>query len=387
MTIGIDGHNLEGERTGVGRYLINLLNQWGRLDLPRDLEFVLYFKKEIPSDLKPADKFKKKLLKAPFGIQSNALFMHWLLPQAAQKDKVDVLFCPGYLAPVFYSGKIALTLHDIIYQARPDLYNWPSSWDKILLRKFSQISAKKAQVIFTPSEFSKKEVIKHYRAMSAKVLTTPLAADESFQLINDEDSLFQVKKKYQIKDRFIFYIGSIFNRRHLPEIIRAFKKIAEKISGYQLLIIGANHTSPFIDVDGLIEKVNQGLEHPAVLRYDYLSGRDLAALYNAADLLVWLSDYEGFGLPVLEAMACGTPVVTSFYGSIPEVAGDSAIYIKNNSDIEEIYQAVYQGLFNRNLREDLVRRGLAQAKKFSWKRCAGQTLETLIQCCAGRGSI
>jgi glycosyltransferase involved in cell wall biosynthesis len=383
MTIGIDGHNLEGQRTGVGRYLVSLLNQWDKLDLPRDLEFILYFKKEVPNDLELTDKFRKKLLKAPFGIQSNALFMHWLLPRAAQEDKADVLFCPGYLAPIFYSGKIALTLHDIIYQARPDLYNWPSFWDKILLKKFSQISAKKAQVIFTPSEFSRREVIKHYQVAPTKVLATPLAVDGSFKRINDEDSLSQVKKKYQVKDRFVFYIGSIFNRRHLPEIIRAFEKIAKKMPNYQFLIIGANHTSPFINVNGLVGKVNQVLERPAVLRYDYLSGKDLVSLYNAADLLVWLSDYEGFGLPVLEAMACGTPVVTSPLSSIPEVAGDAAIYVRDSSDVEEIYRAIYQGLIDEVLRKDLIRRGLAQAKKFSWERCAQQTLKALVQCRTG----
>ncbi len=378
MKIGIDAHNLEGQPTGVGRYLINLLEQWDKFDLPPDLKFVLYFKKEIPDSLELSDNiFARKLLKAPFGLQSNAFFMHYLLPQAAKKDKVDILFCPGYIAPIFYQGKIALTLHDIIYQARPDLYNWPGFWDRILLREFSRISARKARIIFTVSEFSKKEILKHYQVTANKVFVISLAADESFRQTSNHDKLAEFKKKYQIKDKFIFCIGSIFNRRHLPETIKAFEKIANRLPNYQFLVVGVNHTAPFIDIDGLVKEANQKLGRQAVLRQDYLKGRDLVALSNAADLLVWLSDYEGFGLPVLEAMACGTPVVTSLLGSIPEVVGDSAVYVKDSRNIKEISWAIYRGLTNEDLRQKLIKQGLARAKRFSWRRCAKKTLASL----------
>jgi len=378
MRIGIDAHNLEGQRTGVGRYLISLLNEWNKFDLSEDLKFILYFKDQVPEDLNLSDGFfEKKVLKKPF-LKSNALFVHFSLPWAAKRDKIDILFCPGYIAPVFYRGKIALALHDIIYQARPDLYNWPSFWDKILLRKVSQMSARKAKTIFVPSEFSKKEVLRCYGVNQNKVFNIPLAVDESFKQIDDQKILENIKNKYQIKDKFIFYIGSIFNRRHLPEIMKAFKSIALKLTDYQFLIVGANHTSPFIDIDELARDVNQKLGRPAILRQDYLTGKDLVPLYNATDLLVWLSDYEGFGLPVLEALACGTLVVTSPMSSIPEVAGESAIYIKDSTNVKEIIQAIDQGLINQELRQNLTKKGLEQARKFSWQRCARKTLDTLL---------
>ena len=374
MKIGIDAHYLEGQRTGVGRYLINLLKEWNKFDLPQELKFVLYFKKEIPKDIELSDKFERKLLKT----SSNALFIHYFLPKAAKKDKVDILFCPGYIAPIFYKGKIALTLHDIIYEAWPDLYNWPGFWDRILLKRVSRLAAQKAEIIFVPSEFSKKEVLEHYQVNPKKVFVTLEAADSCFKQITDQNKLEEFKKKYQIKDKFVFYIGSIFNRRHLPEIIKAFEKIGSKLPNYQFLIIGVNHTSPFIDIDGLIRGVNQQLRRPAILRQDYLAERDLVALYNTADLLIWLSDYEGFGLPILESMACATPVITSSFGSLPEVAGHAAIYIQDSKNINEISQAIEQGLFDKNLRQRLIKQGLAQAKKFSWQRCAKQTLDALL---------
>jgi len=378
MRIGIDAHNLEGQRTGVGRYLVSLLNEWNKFDLSKDLKFILYFKDQIPEGLNLSDEFfEKKVLGNSF-FKSNVLFVHFFLSRAAKHDKIDILFCPGYISPVFYKGKIALALHDIIYQARPDLYNWPSLWDKILLKKVSQISARKAKTIFVPSEFSKKEVLRCCKVDSSKVFNIPLAVDQSFKQIDDKEILKSVKNKYQIKDKFIFYIGSIFNRRHLPEMIKAFENIALKFADYQFLIIGTNHTSPFDDIDELARSVNQKLGRPAILRQDYLTGKDLVPLYNAANLLVWLSDYEGFGLPVLEALACGTLVITSPMSSIPEVAGESAIYVKDSTNVEEITRAIDQGLTNQELRQNLIRKGLEQARKFSWKRCAQQTLDALV---------
>ncbi|MFH1551502.1 MAG: glycosyltransferase family 1 protein [bacterium] len=379
MLIGIDAHNLEGQRTGVGRYLINLLEQWNKFDLPKDLKFILYFKKEIPKDLVLKDSvFEKKILRAPFGLQSNAVFTHWLLCWSAKKDKLDILFCPAYVAPIFYRGKIALTLHDISYEAHPELYNWKSIFDRILLKKFSRISAKKAKVIFAPSEFSKKEVIKYYNIDAKKILVTPEGVDKSLKQIIDARKIEEIKKKYKIKNKFIFYIGSIFSRRHLPEVIMAFKKIAEQMPEYQFLIAGNNHTSPFIDIDELVRKVNQELGYQVILRQDYLDNRDLAVFYSVAELLIWLSDYEGFGLPVLESMACGAPVITSEKTSIPEVAGQSVIYVQDSTNIEEIYQAIYKGLTDKQLRQNLIKQGLEQSKKFSWKKCAEQTLEGMF---------
>ena len=361
MRIGIDGHNLEGKRTGVGRVLFNILQEWDNLN-PRSLEFILYFKKEIP-ELNLSNRFEKKLLNS----NSNALFMHWSVCWQATKDKLDILFCPNYVSPIFYFKKTALILHDIIYQVHPEWYNWPSVWDKILLKKFSKISAKKAQVIFTPSEFTRQEVIKHYQVNPNKVVTTLWSTDKDFKQISDQSRLEEIKKKYQIKDKFIFYIGSIFTRRHLSEVIKAFRSLSNKIPNYQFLIVGVNY----------VNISEQEFNHEKILYQEYLSGKDLVELYNAADLTIYLSDYEGFGLPILESMACGTPVVTSNKTSIPEVAGQAAIYIQDNSNIQEIKEGIYKGLIDQRLRQDLINSGLAQASKFSWLKSAQKMLDAL----------
>jgi len=364
MKIGIDCHNLETFRTGAARYLMNLLKHWAN----ENHEFILYFKNKIPADIPNSDNFQKKILKN----SSNALFVHYSLCRAATKDKVDILFCPAYVAPIFYGRKIALVLHDIIYEARPDLYNWPSIFDKILLKKVSKISAKKAKIIFTCSQFSKKEILKHYKVDPKKVFVVPLAADKKFKNVGSRTS--NTKRKYGIKDRFIFYVGDILKRRFVIETIKAFEKVlarrslgeggADKLPNYQFLIVGKNYTGQQINQNKIIHK-------------DYVDEEDLLLLYNAADLFIWLSSYEGFGLPPLEAMACGTPVITTKMGSLPEAVGDSAIFVKNPEDIEEISQAIYKGLTDKNLQEELIKKGLEQAKKFSWQKTAEETLKIL----------
>jgi len=347
MKIGIDCHNLEGRRTGTARYLMNLLKYWGK----ENTEFVLYFKNKIPDDIPESNNFQKKIIES----KSNALFMHYFLPKAAKKDGIDILFCPNYIAPVFYNGDSALVLHDIIYEARPDLYNWPSIFDRILLKKVSKISARKAKMIFTCSQFSKNEIIKYYKIDAKKIHVIPLAADEKFKKIEHATP----------KKKFVLYVGDIIKRRFVLETIKAFKKISDKLPDYKFLIIGQNRLGQQIGQNKIIYK-------------DYISEDELVLLYNTADLFVWLSEYEGFGLPPLEAMACGTAVLSTKKTSLAEVLGDYPISVENPEDIDEISEKILKVLEDENLRNELIKKGFERAQKFSWQKTAEETLKILL---------
>lgn len=366
MRIGVDCHNLEGNRTGVARYLINLLKHWEQIQSHNSnygtVKFFLYFKSDIPNDIPKSNNFQNTILKS----KSNALFMHYFLPKAAKKDKLDVLFCPGYVAPVFYRGKIALTLHDIIYQARPDLYEWPSVIDKILLKKVSKISTKKAEIIFTCSQFSKDEIIKYYKVNPKKVFAIPLAVDEKFKNVGGLASRTKRRK-------FIFYVGAIIKRRFVHKVIEAFKIISEtspkrakRVEGYKFLVVGKNYTNSSIEGNNIIYK-------------EYINDDDLLLLYNNADLFIWLSEYEGFGFPPLEAMACGTPVLSTKKTSLAEVLGEYPIWVENPNNLSEISDKMIRILSDNNLKDKLIESGLKQAKKFSWKKTAEKTLQILTQ--------
>ncbi len=389
MTIAIDARSLEGQKTGVGRYLINLLKYWKG---EKDLRFILYFQNSIPEDkILKSRNFIKKIIKNPINLKSNAFWQHFTLLAALKKDHPIFFFSPSYLLPFFCSIKSAVTIHDISYEARPE---WFSLSNRILLRKMSFCAAKKAEIIFTPSNFSKNEIIKYYKVNPEKIKVTPLGVGESFKKksvqflpqnnsaavqdnykFDDSEKIKKIKEKYGIKNKFVFYIGSIFNRRHLSKIIKAFEKL--NLPDYQFLIIGKNHTYPFVDIEKQIQKTNNFLKRNAIIKKDYLFDEDLILIYNFASLFIWLSDYEGFGLPILESMASATPVITNKTGSIPEVAGDAAIFVKNTTDTEEISQAIYKGLTDENLRKDLIEKGFQQVKKFSWEKCARETLDSI----------
>lgn len=406
IKIAIDCHNLEGNRTGVGRYLWNLLREWtnwagsdpAQSWGPRsslDMEFFLYFKNEIPQDIKElASAGFLKLHIRVLGSGSNAFHKHFYLPRAAARDKVDMLFCPDYVLP-FYMGfrkphiKTAVTLHDIIYEARPSEYSWPSLVDKILLKWASKQSAKKADVIFCPSDFTKNEIVKYYEVNREKVRITKLAPDPIFRKVDfNDDSLLHnnlhnkrwetVKSKYGIDSNFIIFVGSIFNRRFLPQKIEGFTEFAKNNSDFKFLIIGKNHTSPFQDVGSLISKANNELKREAIIWIEFLDDdNDLAYFYNKAYVTLWLSSYEGFGLPLLESMACGTPVITSKTGALPEVAGESALYIDKPGDSGEISNTLNFIARNKNALEELSKKGLERARMFSWEKAAKETMDAI----------
>ncbi len=378
MLIGIDARSLEQNQTGVGRYLNNLLEQWACSTRHR---FILYFKDKIPPIgilSKPC--YEKKILNATFEIfglasfsaNSNAIFQHWLLPREAKKDKIDLLFSPAYILPFGYRGKAAVTIHDVSYEVFSENLSFA---DNLLLRKISKVSAKNAAAILTVSDFSKNEIIKHYGIPAGKIFVTPLGADRKFLDAKKSRRFETVAAKFGISDKFILSVGTIFNRRHIENLIAAFTAAAEKIKDYQLVIIGKNHTEPHIDILGKISGLNMRLNRNAILQYDSVSGDDLAALYANAKMMVYLSDYEGFGLPPLEAALAETPVITSDIPAIREIMGNSALFIKNNADNNEITEAIMSIISNDNLCAELIQSGLERAKSFNWSDCAKKTME------------
>ena len=395
MRIAIDCHNLEGNRTGVGRYLWNVLREWYKLtgSDPVSLELFLYFKNEIPKDLDAMDRPYMERRESHIRVLdagSNAVYKHLRLPLAVFRDKADVLFCPDYVLPIlkFKKCKTAVTIHDIIYEARPAEYSWPSFADKILLKWASKRSAKKADVIFFPSNFTKSEIEKYYKINSKKITVTRLAPDPIFRKpdfskireIGYAEKWSGIKKKYRIGDNFVFFVGSIFNRRFLPKTVDAFKEFARERDDFQFLIIGKNHSSPYQDIGAVIKNTNSEMGREAVVWHEFIrNDDDLVFLYNKALATVWVSSYEGFGLPILESMACGTPVITSRGSSLEEVGGDSAIYIKDPGNIREISMALSKLSNDNNYRLDLSRKCLEYTRKFSWQNTAMATLDCLLR--------
>lgn len=371
MIIAIDARSLEDNKTGVCRYLTGLLKYWKN---NKEHKFVLYFKDEIPDyDLLNSDNFESKSLKNLFGFSGNFFFQHFLLPYQLKKDKADFFFSPFYLKPFYCPVKSSIVLHDISYEAHPEWFDLKS---QIILKTLSKFSAKTADKIFTVSNYSKDEIIKFYNINSDKITVTHLAPDDNFTKIDDAAKIKNLKEKYGL-NKFILCVGSIFNRRHISEIIEAFEKIARKRKNYQLLIIGKNHTHPFVDIDSKIKTANDNFGRNAIIHLDFVDEEELLVFYGLCEIGVYLSDYEGFGLPALEAQFFGKPVITSHNSSLIEVGGDSVEFVKENT-ADEIYNSLEKIISDEDCRLDLIKRGNENLKRFSWKRCAEETLNKVF---------
>lgn len=372
MRIAIDARSLEGDKTGVGRYLENLLRMWAER---KDCEFILYFKEEIPKrDFLDSEVFTLKKLENPLGFSSNFFFQHVLLPYSLKKDRADFFFSPFYLRPFFCPVRSAIVLHDISYEAHPE---WFDSKSQFILRTLSKFSARRADIIFTVSQYSKGEIIKYYDTDPDKIVVTPLAPDSSFRLEEDAEKIRKIKDKYGLS-KFIFCVGTFFARRHIPEIIGAFDRFSEKDDSCQLCLVGKNKTFPFVDIDKMINDANEGSEEKKIVHADFLEEDELMALYSSCGAVVYLSDYEGFGLPVVEAQFFDKPVISSNNTSLAEVGGDSVEFVEHNQ-AEDIAAAFERVLGDDDHRELLIAKGKENIKRFSWRKCADTTLSSILK--------
>ncbi|KKU80721.1 MAG: Mannosyltransferase [Parcubacteria group bacterium GW2011_GWA2_47_8] len=372
MKIGIDAHNLEHPGKtgpGVARYLEGLLSQWAG-DIGKQHEFLLYFKDEIPKDLPKASQFKPLIVDRK-GPRSTALYYNVWLPSRAYRDKLDLLFLPLYMQPISYLGKTAVTIHDISYRVHPEWF--PMLRYQVPLRALTYWAITRADVLLTVSEYSKSEIVSYYGVDQKKIHAIHLGVDQKFKQLPTARAL--IAKKYGINKHFLFYIGTIFNRRHVFETIKAFPRIADDLPQYQLLISGRDHTNPAQHIDELIRTVNDISGRELVLRRDFIPEEDLVPLFNEASLYVWPSTYEGFGLSPVEAMACGCPVLSTNHTALKETVGDCGFLVKQPDDVAELANVLRTALIDERKRTTLIKKGLQQASTFSWERTAHETLQ------------
>jgi len=368
MLIGIDCHHIQDQR-GIERYVLNLLNFFKK---ERDCNFILYVADKASAQKIPkSDNFKIKILKG--AISSTALFQHWLLPRQARKDKIDLLFSPSYFLPIFYRDKTALTIHDIIYEVHPEWFNFRSFWDKILITWIAKKSAYKTDVILTPSSFTKEEIVKHYNISPKKIHVFKLAPDKIFNQKKDRKS---VKGKYDIQSNFFILSASLFKRRCILETLIAFKKIAENHDDFQLLILGKDLSGG--NIGDLIIKTNKELRRKAIIYINkFIDSEELASLYKEAYAVIYLSTYEGFGLPVIEAMSCGVPAICGNAESLKEISNKNCFWVEDPRKIEEISKTMEEAVTNKKRYGEIKKKGQKRANEFSWKECSKKTLSLL----------
>ena len=322
--------------------------------------------------LRPAN----ALLRIPFG-----------LPWASLRGSFDLLHVT-YNAPPLNPCPTVVTIHDISFEHYPQFF---SPRDLLILKTLVPLSARRAAHILTVSQHAKQEIVDRYGLPPDKITVTYEAAGEQFRPIDDPDSLQAVRTTYGIGEGpFVLALGNLQPRKNIARLVEAFAMVARKVISQRndfsqsdvisRLVIAGKAQWRESEVFQAVQQA--GLEGRVVFP-GYVDDVDLPALYSAATVFVYPSLYEGFGLPPLEAMACGTPVISTRAASLPEVVGDAALLVEP-TDTAALAQALHAVLTQPALHADLCERGLSRAAQFSWERCAAETLAVYADVLAAR---
>jgi glycosyltransferase involved in cell wall biosynthesis len=373
MIIGIDARLAVNKPRGMGKYILNLLQSLEILDKKNN--YILYIDKPDFNNVLPqTHNFRvKKLFPANY-----LLWEQLVLPRQAIKDGIDILHCTANTSPVFLnkSTKLIVTIHDVMYLKDSALL--PNS--NVMYQRLGSVyrsvivtkTIRNANKIITVSNFSKSDILYHFPSLQQKsIVTTYEAADAAFRILDSEYSSKIIKNRFNLAGKYLLTLGGTDPRKNTKLVIQAFSNLKQtKNIDEKLVIVGIPNwkQSEFYHLACSLQCENN------VIFTDYVTQEELVCLYNCATLFLYPSLYEGFGIPPLESMVCGTPVITSNTTSIPEIVGDAALQIDPNSQ-EELEAAVYKLLVDHSLRDNLIQRGLARAKQFSWRRMAEETLD------------
>lgn len=373
MKIGLNGRYLGPDKNGVARYLFSLLEQWS-LHAKHHTFYV--YNPSIRLDVADEAIFQDhshmilRTLPRPFFTHSFHLWYNWTLPRAIRDDGIDFFFSPDYFLPPLPKRLCtSMTIHDVSYLAHPE---WFPLYYRAYCWLYSRRPAARTNCLLTVSEYSKQEILRYIPIPESRIRVTPEAVDPKFRPgSRDTDALSALG----INKPYFLFVGKILNRRHLLETLQAFQ-IFLRLPGaptFQFAIRGKNETSPRQDIESFVKSINQEFGEKTVVFLPYLEDAKLIKCYQGAHAFFYLSSYEGFGLPVLEALATGTPTVTMSTTSIPEVAGDAAFYV-DPKDASGIAQLMYRLATDNMFRSQSTEKSLVQARRFSWENTARDTL-------------
>jgi glycosyltransferase involved in cell wall biosynthesis len=296
-------------------------------------------------------------------IWSNAV-----LPKLLEKNKVDIYHSLKHVTAFRMKAKKIITFHGghTLYLF-PEIYKW---YDLMYWKSSYSVAIQKYDRVITVANAEKQYLIQNLGFPENKFRVTYLAADDRFQIIRDKNKLHEVRKKFNLPDHFILYVGQLHPRKNLESVIKAYYEAHDRLKTKpKLVIIGRGNS---VYSEKLINLAKELEIMDDVLFLGHVS-YDLPCVYNLADLFLLPSYHEGFGIVLIEAMACGVPVITSEIEDLREVAGDSAILI-NPTNVSEIAAAIVKVLSSDEFRCSLVKKGLERAKLFSWDRCAKETI-------------
>jgi len=374
IIIGIDGNEAnQKNRVGIGQFAFNIISQLEKID--KENQYFIYLKEKPLSDLpKERPGWQYKI----FG--PSKFWTQGVLPIKlfTQREKLDVFYSPSHYAPRFSPFPIIISIMDLWHHYHPEQF---AKKDLYQLINWERYSVRKASRIVTISEFSKSEIIKFYNYPANRIIVA-YPGYTSFDIKNknekisklDAEAIKNTKKKYKIEGNYLLYLGTLQPKKNLLGLIEAFKVL---ITNYQLPITLVISGKKGWLYEEIFRKVKELELENKVIFTDFIEESEKPYLILGAKCFVMPSFYEGFGIPVLEAMSLGIPVAISNTSSLPEIGGKAAFYF-NPENPPEIAQTILRVIkLSQSEREKVTKAGFNQAKKFSWEKCAGKVLKSI----------
>lgn len=372
MRIGIDISRTVGQMVGVGRYAQELV--LALADIDKENEYLLY-PQFWQCFQPPGTSFDWIPRQANFRIYSSwmprRMVFEWMhktqWPQDYLLGSPDLVHSVAFTSPPLKKGKLVVTIPDMTFETHPQFH-----FDENIkfCREQSRLAARRADLIIAVSEQTKHDIIHILGIPAERIRVTYLAASSVYKPFKDQNEVREVLNKHGVNTPYILFVGAIEPRKNIAGLIRAYDSLDAGLKEtFKLFIIGASGWHN-VEVYNLVSEL--GLQEK-VKFLGFVPDEDLVFFYNGASVFVYPSFYEGFGIPVVEAMACGAPVITSNTSSLPEVVGEAGIMI-DPGDIQGIADAMSKVLTDSSLQEELQKKSLERAKQFSWRRCAAETL-------------
>jgi glycosyltransferase involved in cell wall biosynthesis len=371
MRIGIDATALPPRPVGAGNYIIELIRSLERLEVAH--EFVVFAQPHgrelIGIAARPGFEWAMIPERSP---AHRLVWEQAAFPRLVARARLDLLHSLHYTRPMRLPCASVVTFHDMTFFLFPQLHTLSK---RLYFPQAIRLSARKANALIADSESTRRDAIRLLRISPEKIYTVPLGVSPAFHPVLDAHRLEIVRQRYSLPEHFILYVGLVEPRKNLPMLLRAYQRLQE-----QLRLHVSPELIPLVIVGRFgwrIEQVFELVETLAIKENVHFSGyipaEDLPIVYNLADVFVYPSLYEGFGLPPLEAMACGTPVITTAVSSMPEHVGEAGILIPPQ-DERALFQALLAILQDPDLRRQLSEKGPARAANYSWNRTALETM-------------
>ncbi|MGQ9881101.1 MAG: glycosyltransferase family 4 protein [Armatimonadota bacterium] len=370
MRIGINVHLLSTTHTGIQHYIRALVPELVAQAVPVH-EVVLYGE---PSQLSlPADE-RVRWVPAICPLRSGVQRVLWeqtVLPRLLYRDEIDVFFSPAFILPIGWRGTGVVTIHDLNFEVSPQTIH---PVRRAYLRAITRRSARRARRVIAISRCAAGDIARLYSVPDSKIAVIPYGLDASFNPTDARRLEPMVRERYRLPKEFLLFVGTLEPRKNLSRLLEAYVLASRRVSLPPLVLVGA----PGWRSERILALARQQGVEGQLHFAGYISRENLPGVYAAAQALLYPSLYEGFGLPPLEAMGCGTPVLASNVSAVPEVIGDAGVLI-NPYDVQEMAEGILRIAQDETLRQRMVERGLERAQRFRWDEAAHQTLSVIEQ--------